>query len=77
MHDITEHDSEQEGEGDDGGDGRVEFLVIWSTISINNKLENINKIISLKRRWLCHIHIGSIDLLKSQSHEILLVSDLS
>lgn len=77
MHDITKHDSEQEGEGDDGGDGRVEFLVIWSTISINNKLENINKIISLKRRWLCHIYIGSIDLLKSQSHEILLVSDLS
>jgi hypothetical protein len=40
MHDVTEHDCEQEGERDAGKDGGVCFLVVWHAISIHNLLED-------------------------------------
>lgn len=39
MHDIAEHDSEEEWEGDDCWHGWVELFVGWCTVRVNDLLE--------------------------------------
>lgn len=39
MPDIAEHDTKQEWENGDGVKSRVDFLVSWDTISVNDLLE--------------------------------------
>lgn len=40
MHNIAEHDAEEEREGDTGKDGRVGFLVVGDAVSVDDLLEN-------------------------------------
>lgn len=40
MPDIAEHDGEEEGEGDDGEYGGVDFLVPGHTVGIDDELED-------------------------------------
>ena len=39
MGDIPEHDPEEEGEGDDCEEGRVELLVVGRAVSVDDLLE--------------------------------------
>jgi hypothetical protein len=52
MHDITEHNTEEEGEGYNSEDSRVDFLECWYTISVNNFLEGVCKFVVLEERGL-------------------------
>lgn len=51
MHDIAEHYSEEEWEGNTCKYCRVHLLVTWDTISVNNLLENTRELIGLKEGW--------------------------
>jgi len=48
MTDITKHDSEEEGEGNDSKDTWVNFFVHWDTISVNDLLESGGEFIHLQ-----------------------------
>lgn len=46
MTHITEHDTKQEGERNNGEHGRVHLFVHWNTISVDNLLESKGKFIA-------------------------------
>ena len=48
---ITEHNTKQEWEGDDGKHSRVSFLVGRDTVSVNNFLECPLNFVDSKERW--------------------------
>jgi len=53
MAQVTEHDSEEEREGDDGEEAWVDFLVGCNSVRINNALEALGELIgAVERRWL-------------------------
>ena len=72
MHDVSEHDTEEEGEGNDGWHGWVEFFVVGGTISVHDLLENIYEVILLETCWLDQIYAICIDQLKIESFDCLL-----
>lgn len=45
---ITKHDGEQEGEGNNNGNGRVDFLVSGGTIGVDDGLECFGKLVGLE-----------------------------
>ena len=45
---ITEHDSEEEGESDNDGDSGVDFLVGSSTVGVDNGLESLGELVGLE-----------------------------
>ena len=51
MTNITKHDSEQEGEDGNGKEGRINLLVSWNTVSVNNLLEGSSEVISFEVSW--------------------------
>jgi hypothetical protein len=51
MHDISEHDSEEEWEGNACENSRVYLLITWDTISVDNLLEYTRELIGLKESW--------------------------
>jgi hypothetical protein len=55
---ITKHDSEEEGEGDDGRQTRVDFGVLGSTVSVDDGLETQSKSVGLVVSWGS---LGSLD----------------
>lgn len=67
MHNVAEHHTKEEGEGDDGGDGRVQFLVGGCTISINNLLENAHKFTILESSRLRKVHTFCTHFLKIET----------
>lgn len=53
MAQIAEHNSEQEGESDDGVKGWISFLVRSNTISIDQSLEAMREFIrAIESRWI-------------------------
>ena len=50
MTNIAKHDSEEEGEGDDGKETRIGLLVVGNTISLNNFLSGSCKTVGDKMR---------------------------
>lgn len=52
MHDVAEHDSEEEGERDDVKDSGIDLLVSWNSVCIHDFLEGPQEIIRLKQGWL-------------------------
>lgn len=48
MHDITEHDTKEEGESHTSEDSRVDFLESWDTISVDDLLEGPGEFIGLE-----------------------------
>ena len=60
---ITEHDGEQEREGDDGRQTRVDFGVLGSTICVNDGLETDGEFVGLVvGGW----RLGSLDLVNNR-----------
>ena len=51
MTNITKHDSEQEGEDGNGKESRVDLLVSWNTVSVNDLLEGSSEVISFEVSW--------------------------
>jgi hypothetical protein len=51
MEDITKHNTEEEGEGNDSKDGRIDFLILRNTIGIDYFLERPCEGISLYVSW--------------------------
>ena len=50
---VTKHDSEQEGESDDGEETRIDFLVSRDTIAVHDRLERLRELVrALKCRRL-------------------------
>ena len=49
--DVPEHDCEQEWEGNDSEETRVDFLVRCDTITIHYSLETLGKLIRALERW--------------------------
>ena len=77
MHDISEHDSEEEWEGNACEYSRVHLLVTWDTISVNNLLEDTRKLIGLEKSWLGESLDVIWALLHVQTRESLHSYDLS
>ena len=48
MPDVAKHDSEQEGENGDGEEGRVDLLVTWNTVSVDDLLEGSSELVDLE-----------------------------
>lgn len=55
MTHITEHHSEEEGEGDNGDDSGVGLSVGWDTVSINDELERLRELIKFEVGWLGNV----------------------
>ena len=45
MTDVAEHDSKQEGEGYDGEETRIDFLVSRDTIAVHDRLERLSELV--------------------------------
>ena len=76
MHDVAEHDTEEEWEGDDCRDSWVELLVVWGTVGINHILEGPDEVVCLKRCWFCQVNTVSVQLFKVKTFEVFLGSKL-
>lgn len=64
MAHISVHDTEEEGERDDGVDGRINLLVRGNSIVVNHHLEVLCELVCLEmRRWA---QLGRIDLFNLQ-----------
>ena len=50
MTNITEHDSEQEREGDDSEQTRIDFLVRRDTVGIHDGLETLRELVRADER---------------------------
>lgn len=75
MHDITEHDSVQEWERDDGRHSWIEFLVVRCTIRVYNQLEYLHEVVRLKRSWSSDVHSFDVQLLEDKTREVVLLAD--
>lgn len=51
MHDISEHDSEEEWESHNSKVGWIDFSVLWNTIGVNNLLEGRGEFIRSNQSW--------------------------
>jgi hypothetical protein len=77
VHYITKHNTEFEGEGNDGEQGGVDFFVLGNTISIDNFLEGVSKLISFnERRPDKGIFVKLIDLSDIEALNVSSLSDL-
>lgn len=61
MTDITEHDTEKEGENGNGEESRVYFLVSWHTVSVNDLLEWSSEGVHLEVSWWLLIRLRLTD----------------
>lgn len=55
MTDIAEHDSEKEGETDNGKETRIDFTITRHTIGINETLEARGKLVGTMVRRRCFL----------------------
>ena len=60
MPDISVHDSKEEGEGDNGVEGRVAFLVSGNRILSDNFLEGSSELIQLEIGWWLQLVYGDL-----------------
>ena len=74
MHDITEHDTEEEWEGNNCWNSWVELLVVWSTVGINHVLECPYEIVGLERCWFYQLHSFRVQFFEVESFEVFLGS---
>lgn len=51
MPNITKHDSEKEGESDDGEETRIDFLIGGDTIGIDDALETLSELVGTMEGW--------------------------
>ena len=52
MHDVSKHHTEEEGEGDHGEYGWVDFFVAGDSVRVNDLLEYGHKVVVVKLGWL-------------------------
>lgn len=50
MSDVSEHDGEEEGEGDDGEESRVDLLVRGDSVRVDNGLESSRELVRAVER---------------------------
>ena len=61
MTEVTEHDGEQEREGDNCVKARIDFLILGSTIGVDDSLETFRKLVGLVVSWRRLIRLDLID----------------
>lgn len=56
---VSEHDSKEEGEGDDGPGGWVDFSVVGDSVGVDDVLESLGELVQLevRRRVLVGLHL--------------------
>lgn len=61
VSEVTKHDSEEEREGNNGRQGRVDLLVCCGTISIDDGLESLGELVCLQVRWRRLVRANLVD----------------